>query len=123
MDKEMMDKLLCKAVEKYEISVTEKMLKKVPSQSVYETLKAEGFDYAQLRNKLYSLGNVLEEDKKKKSYVTAINGGIGKANPCIVLTCMDKDTVYIDAFAPEGLINQHTAKKVVESLKKVLSSR
>ena len=120
MDKKQMDQFLIKAVKKFEPGVNEKMLEKVSKQSEYEELQIDGITFLAVRDKLILLGKVLEENEKKKLYTGCINAGVGNSNPCILVVYVNVNMVVIDAFAREGLINQHTAKKAVKKLKESL---
>ena len=120
MDKKQMDQFLIKAVKKFEPGVNEKMLEKVSKQSEYAELQIDGISFLAVRDKLILLGKVLEENEKKKLYTGCINAGVGNSNPCILVVYVNENQVVIDAFAREGLINQHTAKKAVKKLKESL---
>ena len=120
MDKKQMDQFLIKAVKKFEPGVNEKMLEKVSKQSEYAELQIDGISFLAVRDKLILLGKVLEENEKKKLYTGCINAGVGNSNPCILVVYVNENQVVIDAFAREGLITQHTAKKAVKKLKESL---
>ena len=117
MDKKQMDQFLIKAVKKFEPGVNEKLLDKVCKQSEYAEVKIEGIKYKIVRDNLIFLGKILDENEKRKTYTVCINAGVANSNPCIVVVYVDTDLVFIDAFAREGLINQHTARKAVKKIK------
>lgn len=117
MDKKQMDQFLIKAVKKFEPGVNPKMLEKVSKQSEYAELSIEGIKYKVVRDNLILLGNILEENEKKKTYTVCINAGVANSNPCIIVVYVDMDKVFINAFAREGLINQHTARKAIKKIK------
>ncbi len=117
MDKKQMDQFLLKAVKKYEPGVTAKMLEKVDKQCEYAEITVKGINYRIVRDNLIILGNIIEQNEKKKTYTVCINAGVANSNPCIIVVYVDKDLVFVDAFAREGLINQHTARKAVKKIK------
>ena len=123
MNKEQMDKLLVMAVEKYEILVIKSVLKKIPSQSVYKELAVGKTDFVRLKNKLLLVGRILEVNEKDRILIAAVDSGIGNANPCIMVVLMEEESVFIDAFAVEGLIKQRTARNAVDSLCKKLQGK
>ena len=112
-----MDQFLIKAVKKFEPGVNEKLLEKVSKQSEYLEMNIEGIKYEIVRDNLILLGNILEENEKRKTYTVCINAGVANSNPCIIVVYVDKDEVFIDAFAREGLIKQHTARKAIKKIK------
>lgn len=118
MNQKEMNKLLYDAVKKYEPGADDRFLKKVERQSVYDVINQNKYSYRRFRDLLITLGKILEENEDKKTYITVIYSGIANMNPCIVVIYVDNDKVIINAFAREGLINQHTANKVVNLIRK-----
>lgn len=121
MKKEQMDQLLVKAVKKFEPGVTANLLEKVPKQSEFEEVECEGITFLLVRDNLMTLGKILDENEKKKTYTVCINSGVANSNPCIVVVLVGKDLVSIGAFAREGLIKQHTARKAVKKIQERLT--
>jgi len=117
MKKEQMDQLIVKAVKKFEPGVTEKLLKNVPKQSEFEELEIKDVSFLVIRDNLMTLGKILDENEKKKTFTVCVNAGVANSNPCILVVLVGKDIVSIGAFAREGLINQHTARKAVKKIK------
>ena len=116
MKKEQMDQLLVKAVKKYELGVTPKILEKVPQKSEFEELEIEDISFLIVRDNLIALGKILDENENKKMFTACINSGVANSNPCILVVLTAKNRVYIGAFAREGLINQHSAHKAIQKL-------
>ena len=69
-----------------------------------------------VRDVLMKYGDILEEDLKDGIYVSSMKSGVGNMNRTIIATHIDKENVYIVAFAREGLINQHTSCKAVSKI-------
>lgn len=123
MENEQLYKRLQKSVKKYEPGADDKLLKKVETQCVYEEIDSKGLKFKQLRDKLMLLGSIMEEDEKKNIYVAVVNAGAKNGNPCIMVANLLEDKVAVYAYAREGLIKQHTAKKAVDKLKKEVKKK
>ncbi|MBR6382990.1 MAG: hypothetical protein IKS56_03300 [Lachnospiraceae bacterium] len=117
MEKEKMDVFLSKAVKKFEPGVTKKMIDSIPNQSEYLKIMVEGVSFDPVGTRLAMIGKILEYNEKKKTYVVCITVGVANANPCIVVVYVGEDAIIADAYAREGLIKQHTAKKAIKKLK------
>ena len=116
MDKKQMDTLLSKAVKKYEPGVTSKMLESVSTNSEYIEIKIENVEFEAVGTQLGMIGKILEYNEKKKTYTTCIMAGVANSNASIVVVYVGDNVIVADAYAREGIIKQHTAKKAIKKL-------
>ena len=84
----------------------------------YESKESDVFLNA--RNALMECGKVLREDRESNIAEGIIYAGVGNMNPSIVVISVSGKKITIAAYAKEGLINQHTAKKAIERYSSVL---
>ena len=71
-----------------------------------------------LRDCLIGLGTILDEDYDLKSYVIKVSAGLANCNTAIVAIQLFENTLWLLGYAKEGLINQHTAEKAMDKVKK-----
>lgn len=120
MEKNKNDKLLLKLVKKYKAAdcktSSEKIMKDISSVTVLDTK----ISIAQIRDVLLSIGSIIEEDMGGNSYAVEIKAGVTNANVALVLITLDETTLYLSAYAREGLIKQHTAEKAIQKINRVL---
>ena len=74
-----------------------------------------------VRNGLMGKGRILEENLEKHVYVMLAKE-IKSRNEALLVTKRIEETVYVGAYFKEGIINQHIAEKVVESIVNSLSA-
>ena len=125
MTKEKINELLAEAVGKYGLmigtKVTKNTVKKLPTCSENKTLKSKESDaFLNARNALMECGKILLEDRDQNMVEGIIYAGAGNMNPSIVVINVTGKEITIAAYAKEGLINQHTAKKAIERFSSVL---
>ena len=119
MKQEKMNELLAKAIGKYSLMVgykaTKRTIDKLPTYSEWKTIESKESDaFLNARNAVMETGKVLLEDRDQGTVEGVIYAGAGNMNPSIVVVSIFENTITISAFAKEGLINQHTAKKAID---------
>lgn len=67
-----------------------------------------------------SVGTLITENEEEKTAGFVVMSGKTNMNPVIVALKQDGNKVIAKAYAKEGLIKQHTAKKSVERVLDVL---
>ena len=72
------------------------------------------------RDAIIKTGTLLEEDILTGTYVGIISAGIANSNKCYICGKVSKDTIYLIAFAKEGLIKQDTAAHALKELSNTL---
>ena len=72
---------------------------------------------------LNAIGNILQFDEENQVCTAVVGSGFANMNPALVVAMMEDQTLYLAAYAKEGLIKQHTAEKalknIVDSLKMI----
>lgn len=122
MTKKEINATLLKAIEEYGVVKGNKpKASKVLQMTVYTSVPVGEKNILHIRDAFILLGDVVEENLDENRYVGCIKAGIGNANPAILIAALEKDKIYIAAYATEGIINQHTARKAVKKLVKKLS--
>ena len=87
---------------------------------VYREIVLQNIGYEQFRDKLYVLGEVLEEDTEDMSCIARIRYNAW-SNALAALKA-DNGMLYIAAYASEGIISQNTAQKAIEKLESFLTT-
>lgn len=88
----------------------------------YAQITADNIDYVQLGRLMSETGRVLQLDENTKSYVVAVRESSNALNEGVVALRMVDNTVFIAAYAQEGLIKQHTAEKIIQRLTGIINS-
>lgn len=88
----------------------------------YAQITADNIDYVQLGRLMSETGRVLQLDENTKSYVVAVRASSNALNEGVVALQMVDNTVFIAAYAQEGLIKQHTAEKIIQRLTGIINS-
>lgn len=119
MKQEEMNERLAEAVGKYSLMIgyklTKAAVKKLPTCCETQSVKSKESDaFLNVRNAVMESGKVLLEDRDESTVEGIIYAGAGNMNPAIVVVCVSGNTITVSAFAKEGFINQHTAKKAIE---------
>ncbi len=119
MKQEEMDELLAKAIGKYSLMLgykaTKGIIDKLPTCSEWKTVVTKETDaFLNARNAVMETGKVLLEDRDQGTIEGIIYAGAGNMNPAIVVVRIFDNSITISAFAKEGLIDQHTAKKAID---------
>lgn len=78
------------------------------------TFNIRNITMSNLRDSLIGLGTILDEDCKLNSYVVNVGAGAANMNGAIVAVQIIDNSLYILAYAKEGIINQKTAKKAID---------
>jgi len=126
MNKDEMDRLLLDAVVDYGGRIGEgatvSSKEKLKKQTVYQSISLADEDgFTRVRDAAIECGNVLREDKKSGVIEAEIGAGAANMNPAIVVAQVSGNEIDIAAYAREGLIKQHAAKKAVEKLTQALT--
>ena len=95
------------------VSVTEKDLEE-------KTINVRGMTLAKLRDSLIGLGTILDEDFELNAYIINVGAGVANKNSAVVAAQLLDNKLYFLGYAKEGLINQHTTKKAIDKIIKVL---
>lgn len=83
-----------------------------------DSFELNNFSFRELGFALISLGGtIIEEDEDNNYYIVTIKHFL---NLAMMIIELKDNKINIVSFAMEGLIKQHTAKKVVNKLKKAL---
>lgn len=83
---------------------------------VTDFISTNKISFINIRDYLMEIGTVIEADEKEEIYVVIIKSGIINLNPTIVGILLKNETLYIAAYAKEGILNQNTAKTVIQDL-------
>lgn len=81
-----------------------------------QQINRDALTYLQLRDRLLTLGNILEEDIEQNIYVVAIQAGAFHGNTAIIAVQLSEQQLYMMGYAKEGLINQHTCEKAFHQI-------
>ena len=81
----------------------------------------EKITYYQAVEAVNEVGCILDKDDEKQECVAVVNSGILNMNIAFVVLKSEYDKTYVAAFAKEGIINQHTAQKAVDSIFSAIS--
>ena len=77
--------------------------------------------FTNLRDCLIGLGTILDEDFDLLSYIVSVPAGVANMNNALVAIQLTHNVLNMFAYAPEGLINQHTAKKAMDKVERRIS--
>lgn len=77
--------------------------------------------FTNLRDCLIGLGTILDEDFDLLSYIVSVPAGVANMNNAIVALQFTHNVLNMFGYAPEGLINQHTAKKAMDKVERRIS--
>lgn len=80
-------------------------------------------NFLQLRDAILTIGDICEEDDENEIYIACIKSGLGKLGHTYIAVRIINATVYIVAYAKEGLINQHMAEKSSDALIDLLKKK
>ena len=98
---------------------TVKILKTCTAEDTFIATETDPF--LQARNGMMECGKVLTEDHDESRVEGVVFSGAANLNPAIVIMCINDTEIRIKAYAKEGLINQHTARKAIERMICVLN--
>ena len=72
--------------------------------------------FFQVRDKLFQIGNILEEDEAQHIYVVLIKTGVWDMNSAIFALQLCDGNIEISGFAKEGLLNQHSYERAYKRI-------
>lgn len=70
----------------------------------------------QIRDALFTLGDILYENIDEQIYVATIKSGYGNMNNAIVAVRLQKDTLFVAGYAKEGIIKQNICEHAFQKL-------
>lgn len=73
----------------------------------------KGISFLKIRDFLYSIGSIENEDLDNKIYTAIIKVGLFKLNYAVVAIKYTEKKIIIWAYSKEGLLNLHSAKKAI----------
>lgn len=119
MKQEELNEQLAKAISKYSLMIgyraTKGIVDRLPTCSEWRTVVSKESDaFLNARNAVMETGRVLLEDREQNTIEGIIYAGVGNMNPAIVVVRVFDNSITISAFAKEGVIKQHTAKKAID---------
>lgn len=83
----------------------------------------KGISFLQLRDVILTIGDVFEEDEENQIYVAAIKAGLCKMGQAYIAAKIAGGTLYIAAYAKEGVFSQHLTEKSAKSLIELLKEK
>ena len=86
----------------------------------FSSISSNGISFVKLCRLLSENGRVLETDSTSQSCIVAISAPPTSLNEGVAAVLLYGDTLYLAAYAREGLIKQHTAKKIIARLTKIM---
>lgn len=119
MTQEEINALLIEAVARYSTLTSapavKSIAKKLQTCSDFQIVALSVPDaYQSAKDAMKACGEILLEDDNNQHIEGLIYAGAASMNPAIVVVVASGAALSIGAFAKEGLINQHTAKKAIE---------
>ena len=117
--KDIRNLLLNKLVEYNRIdnSLSEDKKKEVIKGFALEEIPVQNYNILKVRDALYGLGTILEEDLDNQFYITTVRIGSIGAYEAVAIVSLENDKVSIAAYAKEGLISQNNAQKAIKKIK------
>ena len=80
------------------------------------SISSNGISFIRLCRLLSENGRVLETDSISQSSIVAISAPPTSLNEGVAAVLLHGDILYLATYAQEGLIKQHTAKKIIARL-------
>lgn len=87
---------------------------KLPTEAVH--MNIENGDFLLVSQLLNAIGNILQFDEENQVCTAVVGSGFANMNPALVVAMMEDQTLYLAAYAKEGLIKQHTAEKALKNI-------
>lgn len=84
---------------------------------VTEEISNTNISFNEIKQYLVKTGEILEEDVTQGFCLARVYGGTKQKNPAVIGISIDTSKILVSAYAKEGFLNQHTAKRIVEELK------
>ena len=82
------------------------------------TIKNCILSFVQIRDVLYSLGNLLYEDAEQQIYAASLRAGFGNMNTAVVVLQLSGNELIAVGYAKEGILNQRSCDRVFSTLEK-----
>lgn len=82
-----------------------------------ESFKIKNVSFKKIGEILLDVSTILEELTSENIYIVCVKSLF---NPAFIAIEIKSEQLYIISYAREGFIKQHTAKKAVDKIKKVL---
>lgn len=101
----MNEKILIKFLNKY-VDLEENII-------LFKEVEVKNLSILKLREIIYSIGNLLDEDETNKVYVCSIKSGLLNLNTAYIAVQLSDSKLYFAAYAHEGIIKQHTAERAL----------
>ena len=73
-----------------------------------------------VHDRIIRVGNIIDENDDDGYYLITFGSGFLNMNPAVIIVKLSDKKIKIVGYAKEGLINQHTAKKAVDRIAKLL---
>ena len=101
----------------------EKLLKKYGYSEKCTIHEVEIFDcvisFMQLRDGLYLVGNILQEDRDEQIYVASVKTGFLNMNHVVVAMQLKDNVLFVMGFSKEGIIKQNLCEKAFSTIKNI----
>lgn len=81
---------------------------------LFKEIEVQNLSFIKLREIIYSIGDLLEEDEANHIFVCAVKSGYFNLNTAYAVIQLSDNKVSFAIYAREGLINQNTSKKVLD---------
>ena len=91
-----------------------KIHSKLPTEAVH--MNIENGDFLLVSQLLNAIGNILQFDEENQVCTAVVGSGFANMNPALVVAMIEDQTLYLAAYAKEGLIKQHTAEKALKNI-------
>ena len=89
--------------------------------SITESVPAKSITMEHLREAIVVHGEILERNNNEQSFIAVVHTGHMNATRALVAVILHDDMLYFAAYAKEGLIKQHLAKRAISSIKERLA--
>ena len=113
-------KLLVKVAKANDLMSPKVSMEKIEKQIETVVVEKPGVQILQVRDTLFGMGKIMEENIEKEYYLSTIRVGLHAA--ILLARCLE-NSVEVATWAEESLINQHTAKKALDQFSEALRNR
>lgn len=111
------------SLEKFgELAIESHGKERIMKEVVTREFSIPGISILSVRNALYVVGSILEEDLPNNTYTATIDTGFMKAVKALAVIRLNGTAVECAAYATEGLIRQNCAKKAIDSIENALKN-
>ncbi len=87
--------------------------KEIKNQFESDEISVKNFNILKVRDSLFGLGAILEENLNDQYYITTVKSGLLGMNEAVAIVFLHDDIVSIAAYSKEGFISQNTAHKAI----------